>query len=38
LKLDVRRRYRQLRDIYARVGYDDLAEWLRRRLASLEGS
>jgi archaemetzincin len=38
LKLDVRRRYRQLREIYVRAGYDDLAEWLRRRLASLEGT
>jgi hypothetical protein len=38
LKLDVRRRYRLPRDIYARAGYDDLAKWLHRRLASLEGS
>jgi archaemetzincin len=35
-KFDVLRRYRQLRDIYARAGYDDLGEWLRRRIASLE--
>jgi len=36
LKLDVLRRYRQLRDLYARAGYDDLVDWLRRRIASLE--
>jgi archaemetzincin len=35
LKLDVMRRYRQLRDIYDKSGYADLADWTQRRLASL---
>jgi archaemetzincin len=35
LKLDVMRHYRQLRDIFAKNGYDDLASWTSRRLASL---
>lgn len=36
LKLDVMRRYRQLRDIYDQSGYADLADWTRRRMASLK--
>ena len=36
LKFDVMRHYRQLRDIYQRSGYEDLAGWMRRRIASLE--
>lgn len=36
LKFDVRERYRQLRAIYQRSGYDDLALWMDRRLAKLE--
>lgn len=36
LKFDVMRRYRELRDIYARAGYADLADWTRRRIASLQ--
>jgi archaemetzincin len=36
LKLDVMRHYRQLRDIYARAGYADLADWTQRRIVSLE--
>jgi len=36
LKLDVTRRYRQLRDFYARSGYMDLADWMGQRIASLE--
>ena len=36
LKFDVMRHYGQLRDIYQRSGYEDLAGWMRRRIASLE--
>ena len=36
LKFDVRRHYRQLRDIYQQSHYDDLAQWVDRRLAKLE--
>jgi archaemetzincin len=35
LKFDVRRHYRQLRDIYNQSDYDDLAKWIDRRLAKL---
>jgi archaemetzincin len=35
LKFDLRRHYRQLRDIYKQSNYDDLAEWIDRRLAKL---
>jgi archaemetzincin len=35
LNLDVPRRYRELREIYRRHGFDDLADWTQRRLASL---
>jgi archaemetzincin len=35
LKLDVMRHYRQLGDIYEKSGYPELADWTRRRLASL---
>jgi archaemetzincin len=36
LKFDVLRHYRELRDVYARAGYRDLADWVDRRLVSLE--
>lgn len=36
LKLDVGRHYREQGAIYARAGYGDLADWIRRRLARLE--
>lgn len=35
LKFDVMRRYRELRGIYARAGFADLADWTQRRMASL---
>jgi hypothetical protein len=36
LKFDVRERCRQLCDLYQRSGYNDLAQWMERRLAKLE--
>ena len=36
LKFDVGRRYRQLGEIYRKSGYDDLAQWIDRRLAKLD--
>ena len=38
LMFDLGRHYRQLRDIYKQSGYDDLAQWIDRRLAKLEGA
>jgi Peptidase family M54 len=36
LRFGVRERYRQLRDLYQQSGYDDLAQWIDRRLTKLE--
>jgi hypothetical protein len=38
LKFDVRHRYRQLRDIYKQSHYDDLKQWIDRRLARLDAT
>jgi archaemetzincin len=38
LKFNVLQRYRQLRDIYQQSHYDDLAQWMDRRLARLEAT
>jgi archaemetzincin len=36
LQFEVLRHYRQLREIYQRNGYRDLADWTTKRIASLE--